>query len=279
MSGGTEAMEVRTLQELIASPNVVFCDQGWYQFGSKTKMAKKIERITGIPRAVLLDESASMRCCVAQKMAWAANRKTTRIEDRAYSLLGLFRINMPLLYGKGARAFQRLQLAILQKYPDESIFAWTPLVNDPHCVLASSPDDFEDCTRIIPDDARSQPSRYQLDTNPRRENPPRVTSWGIEIRANARRLEPRKLVFEFDQVQRFLWALTLTIAWNGRIQELPCTIILVRSGPAPYNYQRYECYRSNSVGLLKYLSRTYVVGDIETDKLFYLQFDKDVDLG
>jgi hypothetical protein len=38
---------------------------------------------------------------VARKMSWAANRETTRVEDVAYSLLGIFEVNMPLLYGEG----------------------------------------------------------------------------------------------------------------------------------------------------------------------------------
>lgn len=97
-----------TLQELIASPNVIFCNQHWHKFGTKAEMAKQIEIITGIPSAVLLDESNSMRYCIAQRMSWAVGRDTTWIEDRAYSLMGLFRINMPLLYGEGEKAFQRL---------------------------------------------------------------------------------------------------------------------------------------------------------------------------
>lgn len=44
----------------------------------------------------------------AERISWAAKRKTTRIEDRAYSLLGLFGVSMPLLYGEGSRAFLRL---------------------------------------------------------------------------------------------------------------------------------------------------------------------------
>ncbi len=40
------------------------------------------------------------RTSIAQKMSWAARRKTTRIEDQAYSLMGLFQVNMPLLYGE-----------------------------------------------------------------------------------------------------------------------------------------------------------------------------------
>ena len=62
--------------------------------------------------------------CVAQKMYWAAGRRTTRPEDRAYSLLGLFDINMPLIYGEGDRAFVRLQEEIIRVYFDHTIFVW-----------------------------------------------------------------------------------------------------------------------------------------------------------
>jgi hypothetical protein len=57
-------------------------------------------------------------------MSWASQRVTTRIEDMAYSLMGLFGVQMPLLYGEGRNAFLRLQLEILKMSDDESIFAW-----------------------------------------------------------------------------------------------------------------------------------------------------------
>jgi hypothetical protein len=57
-------------------------------------------------------------------MSWASERDTTRLEDRAYSLLGIFGINMPLLYGEGRRAFLRLQEEILKTSDDESLFVW-----------------------------------------------------------------------------------------------------------------------------------------------------------
>jgi hypothetical protein len=57
-------------------------------------------------------------------MSWAANRQTTRAEDRAYSLLGLFGVNIPLLYGEGDKAFLRLQEEIIRHSNDDSIFAW-----------------------------------------------------------------------------------------------------------------------------------------------------------
>lgn len=71
-----------------------------------------------------------------------------RPEDIAYSLLGIFDINMPLLYGEGQRAFLRLQLAIMDRSDDDSILAWNikPLYDStlhPRTgVLARSPDDF-----------------------------------------------------------------------------------------------------------------------------------------
>jgi hypothetical protein len=64
------------------------------------------------------------RFSVAQKMKWASNRSTTREEDVAYCLMGLFDVNMPLLYGEGTRAFFRLQKAILEMRSDHSILAF-----------------------------------------------------------------------------------------------------------------------------------------------------------
>ncbi|KAK9772804.1 putative Heterokaryon incompatibility domain-containing protein [Seiridium cardinale] len=58
-------------------------------------------------------------------MSWAASRVTTRPEDMAYCLLGLFDINMSMLYGEGERAFIRLQEAICGQTNDPSLFAWT----------------------------------------------------------------------------------------------------------------------------------------------------------
>ncbi|KAK5161406.1 hypothetical protein LTS14_001202 [Recurvomyces mirabilis] len=64
---------------------------------------------------------------IAARMSWASGRDATRVEDVAYSLLGLFGINMPLLYGEGENAFNRLQQEIIRSSSDESIFAWRSL--------------------------------------------------------------------------------------------------------------------------------------------------------
>jgi hypothetical protein len=63
-------------------------------------------------------------CSIARRMSWAAKRQTTRKEDMAYCLLGIFDINLPLIYGEGHRAFQRLQEEIIKTSDDPSIFCW-----------------------------------------------------------------------------------------------------------------------------------------------------------
>ncbi|KAF8854399.1 HET-domain-containing protein, partial [Acephala macrosclerotiorum] len=109
-----------TLQELLAPSRVVFFDCNWIDIGTKSSLEEVISDITGI-EDFLFYESA----CVAQKMSWAAGRKTTRVEDEAYCLMGLFGVNMPLLYGEGNNAFMRLQQEIIKTSDDESIFAWS----------------------------------------------------------------------------------------------------------------------------------------------------------
>lgn len=108
-----------TLQELLAPEYLVFFDFAWQEIGTKSCLADVLSSITGIKE---LQNYKS--ACIARKMSWASARRTTRTEDQAYSLLGIFGVNMPLLYGEGERAFFRLQLEIIKNSDDESIFAW-----------------------------------------------------------------------------------------------------------------------------------------------------------
>lgn len=87
--------------------------------------AHHISNITGISLKALYSLVFVEECCIAEKMSWAATRTTCRAEDVAYCLLGLFDINMPLLYGEGGeKAFVRLQEEILKHSVDRTIFAW-----------------------------------------------------------------------------------------------------------------------------------------------------------
>ncbi|KIM66406.1 hypothetical protein SCLCIDRAFT_58717, partial [Scleroderma citrinum Foug A] len=113
-----------TLQEMIAPSDVKFFNKDWVRIGDKKTHAHTLAVITGVPEHILTDGLSSDRPCIAQIMSWAANRTTTRVEDRAYSLLGLLDVNMPMLYGEGKKAFHRLQLEIIRISNDQSIFAW-----------------------------------------------------------------------------------------------------------------------------------------------------------
>ncbi|KIM59630.1 hypothetical protein SCLCIDRAFT_125796, partial [Scleroderma citrinum Foug A] len=113
-----------TLQEMIAPSDVQFFNKDWRAIGDKRTLAGTLKVITGVPEHVLTDGLYGDRPCVAQIMSWAANRTTTRVEDRAYSLMGLLDVNMPMLYGEGKKAFHRLQLEIIRTSNDQSIFAW-----------------------------------------------------------------------------------------------------------------------------------------------------------
>ena len=90
-----------TLQELIAPGQVYFLNRQWNIIGERNELAPEISAITGIEEAystiakgpnVYLGPAS-----IATKMSWASKRMTSRIEDMAYCLLGIFDINMPSL--------------------------------------------------------------------------------------------------------------------------------------------------------------------------------------
>jgi hypothetical protein len=116
-----------TLQELLAPVSTVFYDASWKLFNTRDNLAEVIHAITGIDPDLLRGGGRLVRIALtsaARKMSWLASRTTSRVEDMAYCMLGLFDVNMPLLYGEGSKAFLRLQLEIINKTDDESIFAW-----------------------------------------------------------------------------------------------------------------------------------------------------------
>jgi hypothetical protein len=114
-----------TLQELIAPREVKFYGREWRFLGSKREqLLGIIQYITGIQGEYLLNGDVA-DATIATIMSWASNRSTTRTEDIAYSLLGIFDVNMPLIYGEGEKAFIRLQEEIIKSSVDESIFMWT----------------------------------------------------------------------------------------------------------------------------------------------------------
>ncbi|KAM0230130.1 hypothetical protein ACHAPO_009497 [Fusarium lateritium] len=170
-----------TLQELIAPRRVNFFDKDWINFGSRDdELLGRLCHKTGIwpqlfdePRCYCLGpypavrNGVCVRCstrdilpqtldsfAVSVKMSWASSCITTRKEDSAYCLLGLFNLNMPMLCGEGNKAFLRLQEAIVRQSKDQSILLWrggfdhAPFGHVFGC-LAPSPSVFSEPIRIL----------------------------------------------------------------------------------------------------------------------------------
>jgi len=157
-----------TLQEVLAPTIVVFCSCEWEVIGHKCHaldpsecfhdkgdygplLTESIAAVTGIQLPYLANPDWIQHASIARRMSWAADRVTTRVEDLAYCLLGIFQVTMPLLYGEGAFAFQRLQEELIRRSNDHSVFAW---ISGDHSynrysgLLAPSPKHFKACECI-----------------------------------------------------------------------------------------------------------------------------------
>ena len=188
-----------TLQELVAPPHIQFYDSDWHYIGSKLELCSQLSEISGIEEQVL--RSGEFRhISIARKMSWAAKRRATRIEDETYCLLGIFGVNMPLLYGEGKRAFARLQEEIMKISDDQSLFAWglaekprtmqqflhewAPQdITDLHGLFADSPSDFTFSDRI------------RVLENPHPVIPPIVSNNGVRVELQVLQLEKEPLQF------------------------------------------------------------------------------------
>jgi len=128
------------MQELLASSTVRFFARDWSYLGDRDSLGAEIELATGIEPG----EDAE-KASVARKMSWLSHRQTTREEDMVYCMLGLFGVNMPLLYGEGPKAFHCLQEEIVRQTADLTIFCWwhsTEETGDFHPLLAPRPSTF-----------------------------------------------------------------------------------------------------------------------------------------
>jgi hypothetical protein len=186
-----------TLQELLAPVCCIFFDADWDIIGHKhckslagcrcgfdefvaprpcgPSILPMLETVTGISEKFLSKELPFSHASVAARMSWATGRTTTRVEDRAYSLLGLFDIHMPLLYGEREEAFQRLQEAIIRKSSDSSIFCRVAEVHYRFGLLALNPDCFIGCRDI----AIGRPGHFA--------EPYAITNRGLRMYADASR--------------------------------------------------------------------------------------------
>ncbi|MBE3049656.1 hypothetical protein IMZ48_45605 [Candidatus Bathyarchaeota archaeon] len=136
-----------TLQELIAPSVLVFYGDGWDEIRGRDRLVAEISKATGIDEDLFVNGRLS-QYSIAQRMSWAAQRQTKRVEDEAYCLLGIFGVTMPMLYGEGKMAFIRLQEEIMRHSDDQSIFAWRMAETSVSGLLAPSAGCFEGAGNI-----------------------------------------------------------------------------------------------------------------------------------
>jgi hypothetical protein len=119
-----------TLQELLAPKTIKFFNKDWKPMitGNNDKneysFLNRIAKITGIPAQNLREFRPSAINRDLQPLAWVSERHTTRLEDMAYCLIGIFRLALQIAYGEGKRSFFRLQMELLQTDSDINLLAW-----------------------------------------------------------------------------------------------------------------------------------------------------------
>jgi hypothetical protein len=136
-----------TLQELLAPSQIKFYGANWEPLSSlnpsndrfSRDIMHPISRITRIPPNDLESFSPGTNR-VPEKMLWASQRRTTRIEDIAYCLIGIFDISLIIAYGEGKRAFFRLMEEILKRYDRWDIFRWSGRCSRYNAALPEGPD-------------------------------------------------------------------------------------------------------------------------------------------
>ncbi|KAF5363049.1 hypothetical protein D9758_012648 [Tetrapyrgos nigripes] len=169
-----------TLQELLAPRHISFFDKDWTKIGTRWSLRDLISVVTTIPIDVFEERNPTAwesfgidKYSVAQKMSWAADRQTTRPEDKAYCLMGIFGVSMSPIYGEGGeKAFMRLQQEIIRVSDDRSIFAWVCEEGRgwfERGLLARSPSEFRYSGRVWASNTGStlgnSPSSYSFNNN------------------------------------------------------------------------------------------------------------------
>lgn len=158
-----------TLQELLAPRAIQFYLGDWTPFlvpchaGDAAppnyklipEFVQSLEDILNIDKTFLVDFNPGLED-VRERLRWMATRKTTKIEDTAYCLLGILDLRLPVLYGEGERAFIRLQDEIMKNTEDTCIFDWVGKPSSLNSYLARSPSCFRQPCWL--------PSAYQTTT-------------------------------------------------------------------------------------------------------------------
>ncbi|KAL8899538.1 MAG: hypothetical protein Q9207_006151 [Kuettlingeria erythrocarpa] len=201
-----------TLQELLVPSWVVFYDALWIEIGDKNALSTDIQSISGIPYQHLRQPKLAS---VASKMSWMSKRQTTRSEDIAYSLLDLFEVYMPLIYGEGSNAFLRLQQEIVKSSDVGIIFAWTDDSLIESGMFALSPTAFGNSGKIV-----------KFEHPAIRRSPYSVTNLGLAIEVVTKMGHDGPVV-DANMKKPYPWRLPIACARIGTCQPLTISILSV----------------------------------------------------
>ncbi|KAM3532251.1 hypothetical protein NHJ13051_000237 [Beauveria bassiana] len=257
-----------TLQELLAPVEVYFLDDQWNDIGTKTSLRNAVSFRTGVPSDILSGIADIDTASIAQRMSWAASRKTSRLEDRAYCLMGIFGVNMPLIYGEGERAFTRLQEEIMKISDDQSIFAWES--SDTRTgLLATSPAAFARSKNIVPLKRPDTPSSQLT-----------VTSRGIHLDIHFIATSPRRVglavlhCVEDDGTPKQIGVYVKDLFWTMQSFERVLSQSLERIRPGTLDSpgiedrvsQRRICVQTKRISLTRNLGADRQANDIDDHK-------------
>lgn len=240
-----------TLQELIAPRHMEFYDSDWNYHGTKIDRLDEIANITGVAPMVLKDSSLLCTFPVGVRMSWAAERQTSREEDMAYCLLGIFDVNMAMIYGEGQKAFIRLQKQIMEDSNDMTLFAWVSHDSSQKYrgILARSTSEFKACHHL-------ERSGGSLNLN----KDYTLTNNGLRIHTHLAKVEPHGPGNDYDHV----------LSLNCKIRGKTLRRIAIHLAKTPDGFVRRFpdklCYRHNAAAWAGKQSTAYIRKDVTAEE-------------
>jgi hypothetical protein len=127
-----------TLQELLAPYSLDFFSSDGYNLGTKASLGQVISEITRIPVEALYGQPLAS-FTIQERLCWQENRQTKEEEDIVYSMLGIFNVSMPVLYGEGkTKAQARLSALLEQPEMPSKASSNIPFRRDPDFVERSA---------------------------------------------------------------------------------------------------------------------------------------------
>lgn len=197
---------VWVLPQLIFPKHSFIYDSDWTEIGTKASLAPQLSLVTSIEQSVLVDPAALGEFSIAKRISWASELDASRPEDRAFALLGILGVHMPIIYGEGHMAFTRLQEEILRDTTDYSLFAWRPEVPQEYRgLLAYSPAEFQHFHK-----GPNGPFHIRGEVQP--------ISAGIIIHAHFHKVD-HDIVLPLENTEGFIYSIRLSKSGQGFVRN------------------------------------------------------------